>query len=335
MKQKIGRYFVNTRRNNALTPRQQVLTALHFLGNGCQYHVNGQTHGISKSTVLRCVHRLSRLISFHIMPLYIRWPTNSIFIEQEFFDLAGFPNVKGAVDGTIVHIDAPKIGEPLFVGRDNKHSINTLIVSGPKNQIFFVSAKSPGSFHDARALRVSNVWKSWHIERWRPGKSMCYGKTARMYSVQSIFYTLVWIIIIKFKKLFLTVGNDEDSIILGDSAYPLTSWLIPPTIRAASVNSRRLTLAVEHYQSAHRRTRFIVERTIGILKEEFPCLNHMRIKSTERIVAVIYSCATLHNMQNHFRRGSYAYDTVLNRIAQLPLADGDGVDNGWRRRWAK
>lgn len=187
LEQILGRYLVNTRRNNALTPRQQILTALHFLGNGCQYHVNGQTHGISKSTVLRCVHRLSRLISFHIMPLYIRWPTNSIFIEQEFFDLAGFPNVKGAVDGTIVHIDAPKIGEPLFVGRDNKHSINTLIVSGPKNQIFFVSAKSPGSFHDARALRVSNLWKSWHIERWRPGKSMCHGKTARMYSVQSIF----------------------------------------------------------------------------------------------------------------------------------------------------
>lgn len=61
---------------------------------------------------------------------------NSIFIEQEFFDLAGFPNVKGAVDGTIVHIDAPKIGEPLFVGRDNKHSINTLIVWAEEPNFF-------------------------------------------------------------------------------------------------------------------------------------------------------------------------------------------------------
>lgn len=103
------------------------------------------------------------------MPFYIRWPTNCFFIEQEFFDLAGFPHVKGVVDGTIVHIDAPKIGEPLYVGRDNKHPTNVLIVSGPKNDFFFASAKSPGSFHDARALQVSNLWQSWEEQRWRPG----------------------------------------------------------------------------------------------------------------------------------------------------------------------
>lgn len=126
----LGRFLVDTQRNNALTPRQQILSGLHFLGNGAQYHVNGQIHGISKATVLRCVHRLCRLISLHIMPLYIRWPTNCALIEQRFFDLAGFPYIKGAVDGTIVHIDAPSIGEPVYVGRDNKHSINAVIVSG-------------------------------------------------------------------------------------------------------------------------------------------------------------------------------------------------------------
>lgn len=62
IEQYIGRYLVNNQRNHALSPRQKILTALHFLGNGCQYHVNGQTHTISKSTVFRCIHRICRLI---------------------------------------------------------------------------------------------------------------------------------------------------------------------------------------------------------------------------------------------------------------------------------
>lgn len=185
----IGRYLVNTRRNNALTPRQQILTALHFMGNGCQYHVNGQVHGISKATVFRCVRRICYLVCHYMMPLFIRWPTNDAMIERRFFELAGFPNVKGAVDGTLIHINAPTAGEPAYVGRDGKHSINVVIVSGPQNEIFFASAKSPGSFHDSRALRISNLWNSWELEHWRPGNqlfsllilhSLLYRKTSQI-----------------------------------------------------------------------------------------------------------------------------------------------------------
>lgn len=182
------------------------------------------------------------------------------------------------VDGTLIHIDAPKIDEPAYVGRDGKHSLDAVVVSGPQNEILFISAKSPGSLHDSRALGVSNLWSVWE-DGWRP-------------------------------------DNDINVIILGDSAYPLTSWLIPPTVRAAHNQIMELAPAIELYQQTLRKTRFIVERTIGILKEEFPCLNYMRIKNTSRISTVIYAAATLHNMQNRHRRGSYQYDSVLYRIAQ-------------------
>lgn len=286
----IGRYLVDTNRNNALSPRQQILTATHFMGNGCQYHVNGQTHGISKSTVCRHLHRVCLLIASHLTPLFIRWPTVSYNLEQRFFQIAGFPHVKGVVDGTLIHIDAPKTDEPAYVGRDGKHSLNSVVVSGPQNEILFISAKSPGSLHDSRALRISNLWSVWE-DGWRP-------------------------------------DNDNNAIILGDSAYPLTSWLIPPTVRAAHNRIIELAQAIELYQKAHRKTRFIVERTIGILKEEFPCLNYMRIKNPSRISTVIYAAATLHNMQNRHRRGSYQYDAVLHRIAQgLPddIPPNDGI----------
>lgn len=44
-------------------------------------------------------------------------------------------------------------------------------------------------------------------------------------------------------------------------------------------------------------------------------MNYMRVKDTRRICGIIYSAITLHNMQNRHHRGSYAYDPVVNRIA--------------------
>lgn len=287
----IGRYLQNTNMNNALTPRQQILTALHFLGNNAQYHVNGQVHGISKSTVFRYIHRVCYLISYHLLPLFVRWPSVSLMVERRFFFIAGFPHIRGVVDGTLVHIDAPSFDEPAYVGRDNKHSINVILVGGPQNEFFFVSAKFPGSIHDARAIRNTNLWQLWEIEGWRP-------------------------------------DNDHQSIILGDSAYPLTSWLIPPVVRNVNANIRRLARGVPLFETTHRKTRFVIECSIGILKEEFPCLNYFRIRNPIRIARAIYTCVTLHNMQNIHHRGSYVYDAVLNRIAhEPPPNDNNTIDN--------
>lgn len=91
------------------------------------------------------------------MLLFVRWPTVSHEVERQFFNIAGFPNIKGIVDGMLVHIDAPSVDEPAYVSRDNKHVFNVLVICGPKHQFFFASAKFPGSMHDARAIRLSQV----------------------------------------------------------------------------------------------------------------------------------------------------------------------------------
>lgn len=116
----ISPYLIDTNKNHALSPRNQILTAFHFSGNDAQYHVNGLAHGISKSTVCRYIHRIYWLVTDKLLPLFVRWPTVSQRIARHFFNIAGFPHVKGVIDGTLIHIDAPSIDEP--VGRDNKHS---------------------------------------------------------------------------------------------------------------------------------------------------------------------------------------------------------------------
>lgn len=287
----------NTLRSHALTPREEILLAFHFFGNGAQYHINGHLHGVNRGTVCRSIHRVCYLITRRLMPLFIRWPTNSRHIDQLFQRKAGFPNVKGIIDGTLIHIDAPSRDEPTYVSRDNKHAMNVVIVCGPKHEFYFISAKCPGSYHDSRCLRVSNLWLNWDVHGWRP-------------------------------------DNNYRSIILGDSGYPLRSWLITPIVRNVNIRPH-LRNGIRSYLERHRKTRFIVECSIGIWKEQFPCLNHLRIRDPVRISNLIYATATLHNMQNFFRHGSYDFDERLNLIAHRDFEDfehleeieGDGEGN--------
>lgn len=289
----IGRFILrNTRRSHALSVRQQILVTLHFLGNGSIYHLNGHSLGVSKSTVCQCIHAVCNLIMVYMMPLYVRWPTNANDIDIKFQRKAGFPHVKGIIDGTLIHINAPHNDEPIFVSRTNKHAINLLLVCGPQYEFFYASAKGPGSFHDSRCLQISSLWHSWEVGGWRP-------------------------------------ANDNQSIILGDSAYPLTNWLITPTIRVAN-RQPYLQNAIEIYLRKHRHTRFMVENAIGILKHQFYCLRYgFRFTCPIRVSAAIYACVTLHNLQNFSRNGSYDYDAELNRIANnenIGNDDQQGLD---------
>ncbi len=90
-----------TNRNKALTPRQQILVFLHFLGCNNLYHDLRDIHGIGTDTVMRCVHRVAKLI-FGLRHEVITWPENPQKTAQEFFELGGMPCVCGAVDGTHV-----------------------------------------------------------------------------------------------------------------------------------------------------------------------------------------------------------------------------------------
>jgi hypothetical protein len=70
-----------TRRNKALAPQQQLLIALHWLGNGGQYHAVGDMHGVSKATVLRVVQKTVTAINEIILPQVIKWPSGDEMVE--------------------------------------------------------------------------------------------------------------------------------------------------------------------------------------------------------------------------------------------------------------
>jgi len=66
-----------TNLNKALSPDQQLKTALHWFGNGAQYHLTSDAHGIGKASVCRAVHRVAETVVDTLFQEIVRWPDNA------------------------------------------------------------------------------------------------------------------------------------------------------------------------------------------------------------------------------------------------------------------
>lgn len=115
-----------TMRSHSILVSLKISTTLRFFATGSFFGVTGDIHGIGKSSVSRIVTEFTNAITQRHQN-YIKLPRTGNEINkvmQGFNSIANFPNVLGAVDGTIIKILAPKNDKHLFVNRKNFHSIN-------------------------------------------------------------------------------------------------------------------------------------------------------------------------------------------------------------------
>lgn len=117
--------------------------------------VTGDLISVSQPTVSRIVKMVSHLFSLKIQQ-FIKFPNNLERIKEDFYTIARFPGVVGAVDGTHIPIQNPGGSyAEVFRNRKKFFSINTQIVCGPDLQIYDIVADRPGSVHDNRIFQAS------------------------------------------------------------------------------------------------------------------------------------------------------------------------------------
>uniref|UniRef100_A0A8C1NWL1 Putative nuclease HARBI1 n=1 Tax=Cyprinus carpio TaxID=7962 RepID=A0A8C1NWL1_CYPCA len=134
----------STRRSRALTTAQTVCIALRFFASGTFLYTIGDGENLVKSAVCRAIRKVYLALKqflgvFLVFPSHLRPQV----AKQNFFAIAGFPNVIGAIDCTHIPIKAPPgPNEGDFVNRKGVHSVNVQVI------IYYIKKKGMKSKRD-------------------------------------------------------------------------------------------------------------------------------------------------------------------------------------------
>ena len=259
--------FIQRRDTNyrkAISVRERVAITLYRLADTASYRTVSNLFGVGKSTVCQIVIEVCTCIVEVLFKRLVHLPVTQQEIEMEiaaFFRRAGFPQIVGAVDGCHVSILAPNENAEDYVNRKGFYSI---ILQGfvDSNYLFRdVYVGWPGKVHDSRVFKNSPLYDACCAREFLP---------------------------LRLSKVITNVVVPP--LILGDSAYGLTNWLMRPFTDRGNLTNEEVA-----FNTAHSKTRVVVENAFGRLKERFRSLGKRVDQSVANATVTITACCVLHN----------------------------------------
>lgn len=168
---------------------KQILVTLWYLANQETFRQVSDRFGITESA---CYYTISHIVQsiVDMREKYIKWPVRDSYaqVAAAFEQKKGIPNILGTIDGSHISINQPIQNQIDYVNRKGTHSILLQGVVDHRKLFIDVYCGEPGSIHDARLLRKSNL----------------------------------------YRKACANAEYFDTYFLLGDSAYPTLNWIIPP-----------------------------------------------------------------------------------------------------------
>jgi len=95
-----------------------------------------------------------------LMPEWIAWPQGGSIerISNSFMERAGIANCVGAIDGSHIPVEKPIVEGREYFNRKHSYSIVLLAVVDCDMKFINVYCGDPGSYHDTRVLRRSDLY---------------------------------------------------------------------------------------------------------------------------------------------------------------------------------
>ena len=113
----------------------------------------------------------------------------------------------------------------------------------------------------------------------------------------------------------------DDGILLGDSGYACSPFLMTPFATTR-------TPSQEAYNSAHTKTRVVIEQTFGRWKRRFHVLHAEIRMAPEKVYMIVGACAVLHNIALLLHKPMEDKKVKAGRCGSLPWTSTGSVNKG-------
>ena len=247
--------------HDCVTPEKLLALGLYRLAHGNSYIMIGPNFNVGKSTVIEVVQDVVEALC-DLRNEYIKFPSTNrevLATRETFDDLTDLPNVVGAINGTHVKIKTPKESGPDYFSRLQQHDVVVQAVADGEKLFLDVAAGFPGSMHDSRVLRNSSLYRRI------TNNELLLGPTVRV------------------------AGREIRPVLLGDSAYPLSTWLLKPYHEGTNDPEEI------NFNKELSRARVSVECAFSILKGRWRILQKRLDSDIAFTNQIIIACCVLHN----------------------------------------
>jgi hypothetical protein len=147
-------------RFNTMNPMIQLLATLRVLASGTFQIIDGDLFEVTQTAISNTVRDVTNAIA-SLSHTMIRMPTRgeSEQIKEGFRAISGMEDIIGAIDGTHIKVRAAGVSNRMrFMNRKNEYSINVQAVVDADMRFLNLVARWPGSTHDSRIFRESQLY---------------------------------------------------------------------------------------------------------------------------------------------------------------------------------
>lgn len=292
----------NTVMRKSISVQRRVAITLWCLATPTEYRTIAHLFGVARSTICDIVHKTCSAIVECLMSTYINFPRGNQLqrVIESFQGKWGVPQCVGAIDGCHIPIAAPIGNHTDYYNRKGFYSMLLQGIVDADYCFLDVCIGWPGSVHDARVFVHSPIYSQITENDLLPNKPMSVN------------------------------GVNVPLYLIGDSAYPMHTWLMKPFPQSGV-----LTSEMKQYNYRISRARIVVENAYGRLKARWRRLLKRNDMHVDHIPTVVAAACILHNLcEIH---GEHFNDTWLQEISdsnysQPPtVAIRDGSSNQPKR----
>lgn len=257
----------NTKWREAVPVDKAVAMVLFRLAHGHAPKFVGRFYGLGGSTVIKYTNLIIDALSDQnkLLSKHIQIPSGQRLkrIIADFRAGTGIDNMCGAIDGSHIKLyrKPPFWAIPAdYWCRHDFHSVLLQGICDYKRIFWSVCARQPGGCHDATHLRTSSIW-----EQMRGGTVL-------------------------EEPIINIGGKNVKPYIVGDSAYPLMSFLLK-----AFNNRSTGSPAKNLFDKQLRKGRVKIENAFGILKNRWQILKNANV-ALNQAAKLAVACCVLHNI---------------------------------------